>query len=360
MTRLELPPLFDEPGHLAEVPSEPTRVVVSLSGGKDSVASLLLALEIFGPELVVAHHQVVLEDFVGTVEYCQGVCHYLGVPLFFSQGVYNSFLCLGCGHKHLSIFFEEAYCHKCGSRDKQFLGVVRGIHDYIRHRGKWMGGTVRPCTKNFKIEVWNAWARQNEAFLGPRPILALGERHLESKNRRDLPELRYRDNLRRGWVLEWRPVLHYRRIDAFRKLREYGIEPHPCYRLQWRALLRRRHQRWREENVAPRAEYPGQWEGLYHVEHLSDQLLDPMVDTLMMEVDAEGGPRCGCRDCYWKTEEELRAVYDLDQGREVMEDGMAIEEETGFTMKQGKPLKSIVGLGRQREQVACPTSSQQA
>jgi tRNA(Ile)-lysidine synthase TilS/MesJ len=40
------------------VPSEPTRVVVSLSGGKDSVASLLLALEIFGPELVVAHHQV--------------------------------------------------------------------------------------------------------------------------------------------------------------------------------------------------------------------------------------------------------------------------------------------------------------
>src|SRR5205823_625892 len=69
---------------------------------------------------------------------------------------------LACGHKHLSIFFEEAYCHKCGSHDKQFLGVVRGIHDYIRHRGKWMGGTVRPCTKNFKIEVWNTWARQNE------------------------------------------------------------------------------------------------------------------------------------------------------------------------------------------------------
>ena len=50
MTRLELPPLFDEPGHLAEVPREPTRVIVSLSGGKDSVASLLLALEIFGPD----------------------------------------------------------------------------------------------------------------------------------------------------------------------------------------------------------------------------------------------------------------------------------------------------------------------
>src|SRR3954463_2914225 len=94
MAKLELPPLFDEPALLKEVPGETTRVVVSLSGGKDSVASLLLALEIFGPEPVVAHHQVVLEDFVGTVEYCQGICHFLGVPLSFSQGVYNSFLCL--------------------------------------------------------------------------------------------------------------------------------------------------------------------------------------------------------------------------------------------------------------------------
>jgi hypothetical protein len=65
---------------------------------------------------------MVLEDFVGTMEYCQSVCYFLGVPLSFSQsGVYNSFLYLGCGHKHLSIFFEEAYCRddspalKCGA-----------------------------------------------------------------------------------------------------------------------------------------------------------------------------------------------------------------------------------------------------
>src|SRR5438067_4507830 len=174
MTKLELRPLFEEPALLKVVPREPTRVIVSLSGGKDSVASLLLALEIFGPELVVAHHQVVLEDFVGTVEYCRSVCHFLGVPLSFSQGVYNSFLCLGCGHKHLSIFFEEAYCHKCGSREKQFLGVVWVIHDYIRLRGKWMGGTLRPSTKNFRIVVWIACRCENEGFSGPRPILVLG------------------------------------------------------------------------------------------------------------------------------------------------------------------------------------------
>src|SRR5438270_12045133 len=101
MTKLELPPLFDEPGLLAEVPREPTRVIVSLSGGKDSVASLLLALEIFGPELVAAHHQAVREELVGTVEYCRRGCQFLGVPPSFAQAGDYCFLPLGCGHKHL-------------------------------------------------------------------------------------------------------------------------------------------------------------------------------------------------------------------------------------------------------------------
>src|SRR6266446_5759947 len=105
MKTLQMLPILDTPASSIELPSHPSRVIVSLSGGKDSVASLLLALEIFGPELVVGHHQVVPEDFVGTVEYCRSVCQFLGVLLSFSQGVYNSFLCLACGHKHLSLFF---------------------------------------------------------------------------------------------------------------------------------------------------------------------------------------------------------------------------------------------------------------
>src|SRR5438034_6268617 len=203
---MTLLPLFAPPS--LQLPEKPSCVRVSLSGGKDSVASLVLALEHFGPEIVVAHHQVVPEDFEGTVEYSQAVCDFLGVPLFLARSVYNSFLCLSCGHKHLSVYQEEAYCHRCGSHDKQLLGVVDSIHDYIRHRGKWMGGTVRPCTKMFKIETWNTWARGQEEILGKSPLLVLGERHLESKNRRDLPELRYRENFRKSWVLEWRPVLH--------------------------------------------------------------------------------------------------------------------------------------------------------
>ena len=46
-----------------------TRVIVSVSGGKDSIAMLLQVLETVPCELVIAHHQIVLEDWPGTVEY---------------------------------------------------------------------------------------------------------------------------------------------------------------------------------------------------------------------------------------------------------------------------------------------------
>jgi 3'-phosphoadenosine 5'-phosphosulfate sulfotransferase (PAPS reductase)/FAD synthetase len=337
---LQMLPLLDDTP--LALPRDPSLVVVSISGGKDSTAALIAALETFGPGAVVAHHQIILEDWLQTPDYCQMVCDYLGVPLYLSQGVYNGFLCLKCGHRHLSMFYEEAYCHKCGSYDKQLLGVIDSIHDLIRWREKWVDARVRACTGHFKIEVFNTWARNNVSLLGRRPVMVLGERHLESRGRMKLPDLRYRD-LRKGWMLEWRPILHYRRIDAFRASRQWGIEPHPCYKLQWRGILRRQHLRWLQEGIPPRASYPGQWEGLDQVEELSIQVLDAMIDTQMYEVDCEGGPRCSCRDCFFKEEEEMRATYDTDQGKALIDDGIAIERETGFTMKYGQSLESVVG-----------------
>jgi 3'-phosphoadenosine 5'-phosphosulfate sulfotransferase (PAPS reductase)/FAD synthetase len=323
------------------LPRHPSRVVVSISGGKDSIAGLLKALEIFGSDLLVAHHQIILEDWIGTPEYCQSMCNYLGVPLYFAQGKYNGFLCLNCGHRHLSLFFDEAYCHKCGSYEKEFLGVIDSIHSFIRFRGKWMDSRVRACTGHYKTEVWNMWARENEAFLGPNPILVMGERHQESPGRAKLPELRYRD-LRKNWVLEYRPILDYRRIDSFRALRQYDIVPHYCYKLQWQGLLRRQHRRWREEGKEPHCSYPGQWDGLERVGELTDEVLDPMIDSLMFEVDEKGGPRCSCRDCFYKGAEELRVAYATDQGKQLIDDGIAIERETGFTMKPGQSLENMV------------------
>lgn len=339
MTTEPMTPLFETPATV-ELPRQPSLVVVSISGGKDSIAALLKAREVFGPDRLVAQHQIILEDWNATPAYCQAVCDALGIPLYTAQGQYHSFLCLQCGQRHLSLFIEEAYCHRCGSSQKEYLGMVEGIHDLIRFRRKWVDANARFCTGHFKTEVWNRWARQHSSLLGENPLLVLGERHRESRRRARLPALRYRD-LRKGWVLEWRPILDYRRRDAFRALRQYGIEPHECYKLQWRGMLRRQHQRWRE-GKEPHSSYPGQWEGLAHLDALSDHLLDEMIETLMYEVDAEGGPRCSCRDCFFKTPEELQATYQTEQGKALLDEGIALEQEINFTMKQGQSLESIV------------------
>jgi 3'-phosphoadenosine 5'-phosphosulfate sulfotransferase (PAPS reductase)/FAD synthetase len=341
MTELFFSPLF-EVSSTPELPRDPSLVVVSVSGGKDSIAALLKALEVFGSGRVVAHHQVILEDWIGTPDYCQSVCDMLGVPLYQSQGRYNAFLCLHCGHRHLSIFFEEAYCHRCGSREKQFLEVIDSIHSLIRFRRKWVDARVRACTGHFKIEVWNQWARTHERLLGPRPILVLGERHQESRGRAALPTLRYRD-LRKNWVLEWRPILSYRRIDAYRALRNAGIVPHYCYRVQWRGMLRREHLRWRQKGIPPHTSYPGQWDGLDRRNTLDNAILDPMIEMLMYEVDEPfAGPRCSCRDCFFKSPEELLATYDTEQGRQLIDEGIAIEREINFTMKPHLSLAEMV------------------
>jgi hypothetical protein len=179
--------------------------------------------------------------------------------------------------------------------------------------------------------------------LGPRPLLVIGERWLESDDRARIPELRYRAGLEAGWMLEWHPILHYRRIDSFCKLREYSIEPHYCYRVQWRELLREEHALWLAQGIVPHASYQGQWDGLREVDHLSDATLDPIIDRLFYEVSEEGGPRCSCVSCFFKSAKQLRASYRTFQGRAVIEDAIRLEEQIGFTMKQGHTLKSLVG-----------------
>ncbi len=342
--RLQPLPMFDAPA--LALPEHPSCVIVSTSFGKDSIASLLETLETFGPGPVIAHHQVIPQDWPLSLEYGQGVCDYLGVPLCTAQGRYYGYRCLDCGHRFLSAHPEKAMCRPpqgCGSRNKEFVRMVESIHDLIEWRERWVSPAVRACTRYFKAEVFDSWCRDHKAMLGPNPVVVLGERWLESDDRARLPELRYRKSLQAGWMLEWHPILRYRRIDAFRKLREYDIEPHYCYRVQWRELLREEHALWRTQEIMPHVSFEGQWNDLHDIAYLSDAILDPIIDTLFYDVFLEEcGPRCSCVDCFFKPARQLRASYSTEQGREVMDDAMRIEEHIGFTMKQGCTLRSVV------------------
>ncbi len=202
------------------LPDDPT-VVVSISGGKDSVAALLATLETYGSQHVLAHHQVILEDWPGTPEYCQAVCGFLGVPLYQSQAHYYARECNGCAHRSLSSD-PEPHCRVCGCREATLIMLVRSILDLVEWRKMWPSAAVRFCTSYCKRDVFNAWARRNWHLLGPAPVVVLGERWRKSPGRARLPVLRHRPSLE--WMLEWRPILDYRRIEAFRACRAYGIK----------------------------------------------------------------------------------------------------------------------------------------
>lgn len=343
MPTLQPLPMFDDLPLV--LPRQPSKVVVSTSFGKDSVAALIRAIETYGTERTIAHYQIVEEEWPDTLDYGQRLCARLGVTLYTAQGHYYGYRCLDCGHTYLSAFPEKARCRPpqgCGSQQKQFLRMVTSVHELIEWRGRWVSSKVRACTSYFKTEVWNRWARQHALLLGATPLLVLGERWRESEGRARLPELRYRTGVQAGWVLEWHPILDYRRLDSFRALRTHGIEPHYCYKAQWRELLREEHLLWRTQGVRPHVSYPGQWDGLYEHETLADTIVDPMIEHLMFEVDEEGGPRCSCVSCFFKSARHLRAAYRTQEGRPVMEEAMHLEERIGFTMKQGKTIRNTV------------------
>ncbi len=291
---LPLFPEFEKPR--LELPADAT-IIVSLSGGKDSVGSLLVALETVDPGKVSAHHQIILEDWPGTVEYCQSVCDQLGVPLYMTQAIYTGYECCQCGNHYLTSCLQP-FCRKCSSREARFLMQVASVLDLVRWRKKWPSLEVRFCTSYFKRDNYNRWARANRSLLGTHPVIALGERWRESRGRAKLPVLRPRSGLE--WMMEWRPVLEWRRIDVFRKMRDYGIEPHYCYKAQG------------------------------------------MTDEDMYECNVEGGPRMSCVICFLKSEEQLRASAKNEVAKPIIERGIAIEREIGHTLKKDQSLERMV------------------
>jgi 3'-phosphoadenosine 5'-phosphosulfate sulfotransferase (PAPS reductase)/FAD synthetase len=283
-------PLFPEP-------PQGSKIVVSISGGKDSIACLLLALEEYGPEPVIAHHQVIPEDWPGTVEYNMQVCNYLGVPLYTAQAHYYGYECEQC-QAHYLTSFERPFCRACKSREGRQIALVQSLLDLVTWRGMWPSLDVRFCTSYLKRDVFNMWTRRNSDLLGPSSVVVMGERWRESRGRARLPSIRQRTNLLH--LTEYRPILDYRRIDVFRKAREYGIEPHYCYKAQG------------------------------------------MTDEDMYERDVEGGPRMSCVICFLKPEAQLKASYLAEQGRPIVERGITVERAVGHRLTRDYSLEAAV------------------
>lgn len=269
-------------------------IVASLSGGKDSAAMLLYLVEHYGPDRVIAHLQVLPEDWPETVPYVQDLCGRLGVQLVAQQIIYEH-VGDGTGVRTWAIINITNSLHIVPWGE---AGVIAGITDLAMRRHWPPSPATRWCTSYFKVRVLNRWIidQQNNGLkLGKDVVVALGERWAESPRRGKKVEWWLRRGCqRRAYnVWNWEPVISWSRRRVFRKLRDHSIEPHPAYHHQG------------------------------------------MTPWQMYDQDTEGGPRTSCRFCIYATKSDICHQMQIEANKPLTNRIKHVEQVTGRTWWMG-------------------------
>lgn len=222
------------------------RYLIAFSGGKDSLACILDALDAGVPaERIELHHHDVdgggashLMDWPVTPAYCRAVAAHLGLKLMFS--------------------------HKVGGFEREMLRTdqLTAPMRWQRPDGSWRqsGGvtgkrstrrrfpqvsadlSVRWCSAYLKIDVMSAMIRNEPRFSRGRTLVITGERAEESEARAGYAEFEpdrsdNRDGVRTyRWVDRFRPVLKWSQAEVWAIIKRWRIIPHPAYQLGWGRL----------------------------------------------------------------------------------------------------------------------------
>ena len=305
-------------------------IIVSLSGGKDSVACLLWALEHPPDKPLICHHQAMPEDWPQTIPYIRSLCDRLGVRLVVQQAVYRRDRADGRRRMYVLDLEGDQPLTQADLGGAAICGMLDFAYD--QHWPPTQ--SKRWCTSYFKEELYNRWVRANrgkavrqlsllgddssDGLLGANPVTLLGFRRAESPRRARLPAARERTAVRlklgnRDWPDGWRmldlhPIIEWSRRQTFRYLRDHGVEPHPAYALQG------------------------------------------MTGREMYDVDDEGGPRCSCRNCIFAHPAHLVAAARLPENHEVFARTRDFEADTGKTWQQGRSITDLLQTHEMEEQ----------
>ncbi|MCM3164739.1 phosphoadenosine phosphosulfate reductase family protein [Metabacillus litoralis] len=177
------------------------RIHCNFSGGRDSIACVLLLLYGYGvpkEQIEMVHFRVdgkqeAFFDWKETdeyLEYCQDI---LGLPMV-------------------------------------ILNPDKSLKERIIDRGKWPSGATQYCTSYQKRDTYSKWVRS----LGAGNYLCVsGERAQESPRRANKPNFQVYKTANaptKGRYVDWLRPIHHLMKDQVMKLNELaGIKPHPCY-----------------------------------------------------------------------------------------------------------------------------------
>lgn len=214
------------------------RIVIALSGGKDSVASTLALLEAGArPEqLIFIHHEVdgregsTLMDWGATPGYCQAFADHFGAPLIHSwrEGGFEGEMLrhnATTGAVNFEIGGELIHLPPSASAP---LGTRQAFPQVAADL------SVRWCSSVLKIDVADRVLRNHPMFQNSRTLFVTGERGEESANRAKYAAFEphradRRNGKHRRHVDHVRPVLRWSETEIWAIMQRHGIRPHPAY-----------------------------------------------------------------------------------------------------------------------------------
>lgn len=214
--------------------------LVSFSGGKDSVA---LALELLkrgipAEKIRLMHQHVDGEpgvdapfmDWPCTESYCRAFAEAMKMPLTFQWrhgGFQREMLKENATIAPVSFELMDGGVGTAGGKKgkvstrRQFPQVSSNL-------------SVRWCSSALKIDVASIAINNEPRFKNSRILFLSGERREESAARAKYAEMEeHRTHTKSRHVDHWRMVIDWTEEQVWAIMREFGIVPHPAYRLGW-------------------------------------------------------------------------------------------------------------------------------
>lgn len=219
------------------------RIVLCISGGKDSIASLLNLIDqgVDFNRIELWHHDVdgregsTLMDWPFMADYNRKLAAAFELPIYFSwvEGGFEG-----------EMLKENSYSrpHKIETPD----GLITLERDMSRAKpGTRMrfpqvsaNLQTRWCSSALKIDVGRRALNNQDRFDGQKVLFITGERREESSNRAKYNQLEphacdRRNGRKARHVDAWRPVLHWSEEQVWDALKRHGVISPVPYRLGW-------------------------------------------------------------------------------------------------------------------------------